>query len=156
MSPLVMVDDSAGVKDALTELLDAAGVAMTNHASAVQSAVPHDLAVLRSTVPASELAAAMRRATLGLRRVAALDTGAEPSQVAARLSPRELEVLELVAAGHTADGVAAELFLSVETVRTHTRNAVRKLGARNRLHAVVMALAAGAIAVPDADAAPAV
>jgi len=143
MTPLVKVDDSAGVKDALAALLDAAGVTVTD------GAAEDDFAVLASTIPAPDLVAAMRRATLGLRRATALDAGAGDGQsVAVRLSPREREVLELAARGLTADGVAAELFLSVETVRTHTRNAIKKLGARNRLHAVVMALAAGVIAVP--------
>ena len=105
------------------------------------------LAVLGSNAPAPEVVAAMRRATLGLRRAAVLDTGAlDNESLATRLSPREREVLELSAKGLTADGVAAELFLSVETVRTHTRNAIKKLGARNRLHAVVIALSAGVIA----------
>ncbi len=65
-------------------------------------------------------------------------------------------MLELSARGLTADGVAEELFLSVETVRTHTRNAIKKLGARNRLHAVVIALSAGVIATPGVAAADSV
>lgn len=143
MTPLVKVDDSAGVKDALAALLDAAGVAVTD------AAADDEFAVLASSVPALDLVAAMRRATLGLRRAAALDAGSSDApSVAVRLSPREREVLELSARGLTADGVAEELFLSVETVRTHTRNAIKKLGARNRLHAVVIALSAGVIATP--------
>lgn len=143
MTPLVKVDDSAGVKDALAALLDAAGVPVTGTVGG------EDVTVLQSAAPPPELVATMRRATLGLRRAAALDTGAGDGQsVAIRLSPREREVLELSARGLTADGVAAELFLSVETVRTHTRNAIKKLGARNRLHAVVIALSAGVIAAP--------
>ena len=67
------------------------------------------------------------------------------------LSPRERQVLQLIATGLTADGVAAELYLSVETVRTHTRNAIRKLGARNRVHAVVLALARGDLELPKPD-----
>ena len=62
-----------------------------------------------------------------------------------RLSPREREVLQLLAHGRTNEAAAGELFLSEETVRTHVRNAMRKLGAHTRLHAVVLALAAGEI-----------
>ena len=66
-----------------------------------------------------------------------------------RLSPREREVLALTATGLTAEDVGTQLGVSVETVRTHTRNAVRKLGARNRLHAVVLASRSGEISAPD-------
>ena len=61
------------------------------------------------------------------------------------LSPREREVLALLAQGRTNEAAAGELFLSEETVRTHVRNAMRKLDAHTRLHAVVLALASGEI-----------
>ena len=57
-----------------------------------------------------------------------------------RLSARERDVLGLIARGRRGDEVAAELFLSPETVRTHVRNARRKLGALTRTQAVVTAL----------------
>ena len=62
-----------------------------------------------------------------------------------RLTPREREILGFAAAGMTADEIAARLVLSPHTVETHIRNAVRRLGARGRLHAVVLALQAGEI-----------
>lgn len=52
------------------------------------------------------------------------------------LTARELEVLQHVAAGLQNAEIAAELFLSVETVRTHVKNMLRKLGAVDRAHAV--------------------
>jgi DNA-binding NarL/FixJ family response regulator len=58
---------------------------------------------------------------------------------AALLSRREREVLELLAGGLTGEEVAERLVLSPETVRTHVRNAMRKLGARTRVHAVALA-----------------
>lgn len=64
-----------------------------------------------------------------------------------RLSGREREVLGLMAEGLTAEGVAETLGVSVETVRTHVRNAVRKLHARNRVHAIALALERGDIAL---------
>jgi DNA-binding NarL/FixJ family response regulator len=42
-------------------------------------------------------------------------------------------------------GVAAELFLSVETVKTHVRNVLAKLGARTRVQAVITAYESGFI-----------
>ncbi len=67
-----------------------------------------------------------------------------------QLSPREREVLHLMAEGRTADGVADALGVSVETVRTHVRNAIRKLQARNRVHAIAIALQRGEIALESA------
>jgi DNA-binding NarL/FixJ family response regulator len=56
------------------------------------------------------------------------------------LSPREREVVDLLADGLNADGIAERLFLSPQTVQTHVRNLMRKLGARTRVHAVALAL----------------
>ncbi len=55
------------------------------------------------------------------------------------LSERELEVLQLVAAGKTNREVAAELFVSVGTVKTHVNNLYRKLGTHSRTQAVARA-----------------
>ncbi|HEU4657222.1 MAG TPA: response regulator transcription factor [Capillimicrobium sp.] len=64
-----------------------------------------------------------------------------------RLSPREREVMGHMAEGLTAEGVGEELGVSVETVRTHVRNAIRKLQARNRVHAIALAIERGEIAL---------
>lgn len=56
------------------------------------------------------------------------------------LSPRELEILRLLADGLTGEAIAGRLFLSPETVRTHVRNATAKLGARTRVQAVALAV----------------
>jgi DNA-binding CsgD family transcriptional regulator len=47
--------------------------------------------------------------------------------------------------------IASRLGLSVETVRTHVRNAIRKLRARNRVHAIAIALARGDIRLERDD-----
>lgn len=59
------------------------------------------------------------------------------------LSGREREVLELLAGGSDNNEVATTLGISPETVRNHTRNARRKLGARSRSHAIALAIALG-------------
>jgi len=56
------------------------------------------------------------------------------------LSPREREILDLLAEGLTGAQIAKRLFLSPETVRTHVRNAMEKLEAQTRVHAVALAL----------------
>jgi DNA-binding CsgD family transcriptional regulator len=65
-----------------------------------------------------------------------------------KLRPREREILALVAAGRTSAGIARQLALSRNTVESHIRNAVVRLGACNRTHAVVRALGRGEIALP--------
>jgi DNA-binding NarL/FixJ family response regulator len=61
------------------------------------------------------------------------------------LSPREREILELLSRGLSGEDAAKQLFLSSETVRTHVRNAMTKLGATTRVHAVALALQCGEI-----------
>lgn len=61
------------------------------------------------------------------------------------LSSRESEVLGLLAEGLTGEQIAKRLVLSPETVRTHVRNAMEKLGAPTRTAAVVKALELGEV-----------
>jgi DNA-binding CsgD family transcriptional regulator len=55
------------------------------------------------------------------------------------------EVLGFLAHGLTTEQMAGELFLSPLTIRTHVRNAMEKLGAQTRTHAVALALREGEI-----------
>lgn len=64
------------------------------------------------------------------------------------LSPREHQVVQLLAAGLTGEQVALRLGISPATVRVHIRNATAKLGASTRTQAVAMAVARGEIAAP--------
>lgn len=69
-----------------------------------------------------------------------------------QLSPREREIMHLMAEGRTAEAIGQEISVSVETVRTHVRNVIRKLQARNRVHAIAIALERGEIALdPSSD-----
>jgi DNA-binding CsgD family transcriptional regulator len=60
-----------------------------------------------------------------------------------RLSPRERQVLALLAGGATIERIAGLLSMSPSTVKTHLRNALRRLGARHRVHALALALQRG-------------
>jgi DNA-binding NarL/FixJ family response regulator len=71
------------------------------------------------------------------------------------LTRREVEVLERLASGMTGEQAAATLGVSPETVRTHIRNAMRKLDARTRVHAVTLALGLGEISTTRDEALPA-
>ena len=55
--------------------------------------------------------------------------------------------MHLMAEGGTAEAIGTALGVSVETVRTHVRNVIRKLQARNRVHAIALALERGEIAL---------
>jgi len=61
------------------------------------------------------------------------------------LTPREIDVLRLVAAGNANKEVAAQLSVTEETVKSHVRNILAKLGANDRTHAVAIGLKRGII-----------
>jgi DNA-binding CsgD family transcriptional regulator len=63
-----------------------------------------------------------------------------------QLTEREREVMTLVASGLQSGDIAERLFLSPETVKSHVHNALGKLGAHTRAHAVAIALVTGQIA----------
>jgi len=61
------------------------------------------------------------------------------------LTPREIEVLHLVAGGNANKEIAARLSLTEETVKSHVRNILAKLGANDRTHAVAIGVKRGII-----------
>jgi DNA-binding NarL/FixJ family response regulator len=61
------------------------------------------------------------------------------------LTPREIEVLRLVAAGNANKEIGAQLSLTEVTVKSHVKNILAKLGANDRTHAVTIALKRGII-----------
>src|SRR5882672_1315331 len=52
------------------------------------------------------------------------------------LSKRELEILNLIAQGHSNEEIAAKIFVSVSTVKTHNQNLFEKLDVKRRIQAV--------------------
>jgi DNA-binding NarL/FixJ family response regulator len=67
------------------------------------------------------------------------------------LSKREREIMDLLSQGLTGEDVAERLVLSSETVKTHIRNAMSKLEAHTRVHAVAIALREGYISGPESN-----
>ena len=69
--------------------------------------------------------------------------GLEPQ---ARLTPRQREVLELIAAGYATSEIAARFTLSPDTIRNHLRNVFRELRVHTRLEAIAAARRLGLLA----------
>jgi PAS domain S-box-containing protein len=65
-----------------------------------------------------------------------------------RLTPRQREILELIAAGRSTSEIAAVLTLSTETVRNHLRGVFRELNAHTRPEAIAVAQRLGLLAAP--------
>jgi len=61
------------------------------------------------------------------------------------LTAREAEILQLLSDGHSSRAIAQKLFISPETVQTHVRNLLGKLGVGSRLEAVTLALRLGLV-----------
>ncbi|KUN30088.1 LuxR family transcriptional regulator [Streptomyces antibioticus] len=104
---------------------------------------------LLKDLPAEELAHAIRLAHAGVtqldasvagRLAAALPAPAPgPAPVAAGLSPREIDILRLVARGRTNREIAAQLYLSEGTVKNHISRILTRLALRDRTQAALHA-----------------
>ncbi|MDX3799335.1 response regulator transcription factor [Streptomyces sp. AK04-3B] len=74
----------------------------------------------------------------------------DPARLAA-LTPREREVMTLVAGGLSNDEIAERLFVTPVTAKTHANRAMTKLGARDRAQLVVIAYETGLVQAGDAQ-----
>jgi DNA-binding NarL/FixJ family response regulator len=111
---------------------------------------------LAKPLDSGELLARVRRS---LRRVAPPKTNGNGHDDGATLSPREREILTLLAEGRTQSQIAATLVISSKTVATHIQHILAKLGVHTRAQAVSAAFQRGlvepevrahvALAMPD-------
>lgn len=74
-----------------------------------------------------------------------------PAVAPERLTPRQFEILQLIANGTTTAEIAQSLHLSRETVRNHVRAVLVKLNAKSRLEAVAIARRHNLVVSPDGD-----
>ena len=105
-------------------------------------------AYLLKTMPNDQLVAAIRAVHAGKRHV--------PAEVASRLvehlgdehlTSRELDVLRLIRDGHRNKQIADHLGIAETTVNFHIKNLVDKLGAKDRTHAVTIAVRRGLLPI---------
>ncbi len=94
-------------------------------------------AYVARTAGAEELAKA---AWAALEQERFVDPAVPPTGSRGKLTRRQREILQLLADGGSTAVAARELGLSEETIKTHTKNTLARLGARNRTHAVAIAL----------------
>jgi DNA-binding NarL/FixJ family response regulator len=92
-----------------------------------------------------ELLVRVRR-LLARRRHDATMAAPDAEELVGALTPREREVLALLAAGLSSKQVARELVISPRTLGTHVQHVLRKLGVHNRVQAVAIAHRAGLVA----------
>lgn len=97
-------------------------------------------AELRAIAAAADPAARLRLLDVCARLT---DGRGRPTVPASRLTPREIDVLALVAVGCTNADVARRLALKVDTVKSYLKSATAKLGSHNRVGAVIAARRAG-------------
>ena len=83
-----------------------------------------------------------------LARFADTRPGAAPAQPIEPLTDREEEVLVTVARGRTNNEIAAELYISLSTVKTHLASIMTKIGARNRVEIAMWAHETGRFPTP--------
>jgi DNA-binding NarL/FixJ family response regulator len=118
---------------------------------------------LRKTQAVSDLADAIRRAYRGEPLHAAGEVEqslarfriqrraeGELAQRVERLTPRELQILQRVAAGENSAEIAEGLGMSRHTLRTHVQNVLTKLGVHSKTDAVVAAIRYGKVKTTDA------
>lgn len=129
----------------------------------LKDADPEDLLEAIRVVAAGESVLATASTAHLLKRVRPMlmETSAERQQGAGSevrrgmptlpdpLTPREKEILTLVARGHSNTEIAAELFISMPTVKTHVGHILTKTNSRDRVQAVIFAFRSGLVGGDD-------
>ena len=104
-------------------------------------------ALVRKADGASSVLAAVRHAAESptVFRAEGLSEALTRRESLPKLSPREMQVLELIAKGHKVSDIAGDLFMSESTVKTHLGKVYSKLGAHNRASAIMAAVKLGLV-----------
>jgi DNA-binding NarL/FixJ family response regulator len=144
---VVMVDDPAGSADVYERIREArlgaegakivvlAATMDNDKLQAISRAGAH--AAISRTIPAASLGTLVREIAEGRVYHAFAPCAEEPDATGedAGLTPRELEILRLVAGGASNGQIARELWVTEQTIKFHLSNTYRKLGVENRTQA---------------------
>ena len=110
-------------------------------------------ALIPKSAPAEEIIAAARHAAASPRAFTTPDLAEamrrRADQGGPSLSPRERQILDLLADGLGVSHISRTLFISESTTKTHISRIYDKLGATNRAQALMAALRAGLLRTPD-------
>lgn len=132
--------DRGGVRQSLTQQRDGA-----SHTEIEQWVLRPDGALVRVTVSSVPLRTPAGEVIGSFRLVQVLRELEPASDHPPRLSPRELETLTLLAAGHSTVEIAERMAISKETVRNHVKRLLRSLDASSRVEAVAKGRRAGLV-----------
>lgn len=149
---LPLVDGVEGIRRILVADPRVKLVMITGHADASLrklSALAGASAFLAKESSIAEIVQAVRDSVTGDAFIDVTTDANVDTVSALSLTPREIEVLYLLAKGRDTPTIAASLFLSVHTVRGYVKEVLRKLGAHSQLEAVAVARRAGLL--PDAS-----
>jgi DNA-binding NarL/FixJ family response regulator len=144
---VVVLDPAVDAEGAsrLTQAAKEHGAAVLFHTSGVPRVKGADGAVAAEGTSA-EFVAAIRTVARGETYMdARLSDGTEQQRAQGSLTTREREVCTLLATGLSGEKIAEKLFLSPETVRTHIRNAMQRLGVKTRAQLIAQAITTGEI-----------
>lgn len=129
---VLSVDDS---DDAMTAAVEAGASGYL-----LKSAPSNDVVnAIRRAAHGETLIASQRLVELLTRRRAIAGKREEQERIRSTLTPREMEILTLMARGLDNRAIAAELHIEYTTVRSHVHRVLQKLGARSQLEAVIRA-----------------
>jgi DNA-binding NarL/FixJ family response regulator len=144
MPSVAIVFHSADESEAsLLDAIDAGATAYLTKSATADQIVD---AVRKASVGAVQIPVALFVKAIARQRKVAIEEQARV-KVHSEFTPRELEVLRLVAEGHDTETVARRLGIAPHTVEWHIRHLIEKLGVHSKLQAVVAAARLGLIQV---------
>jgi NarL family two-component system response regulator LiaR len=154
-----IMDGIAATKALRQELPDLEVIALTSvlEDQAVYGAMRAGaIGYLLKDTQADELCRAIKAAAAGQvllspAAAARLMREVEPPQNPETLTEREIEVLELLAAGKSNKEIAADLVIAEKTARTHVSNILKKLGVDSRTQAALHAVRTGLVSLDSPD-----
>lgn len=112
----------------------------------LKDAQPEQLLAAIRTVHRGDAVLAPKVTAQVLDRLRSPDAAAPTHElIVAELTPREQEVLRLMALGYSNDEIAESEFVSMATVKTHVRHILMKTQSRDRVHAVLFAYRSGLV-----------